>query len=65
MNMNYESPLTTACQATFETTGIAADGGVAGVLDLLAAVGIRAEVVFDGEVGGCPHCASQVLSEAA
>ncbi len=39
--------------------------GLALVLDLLAAAGLDAEAVYDGDAQQCPHCLSQVLSEAA
>jgi hypothetical protein len=40
-------------------------GEPAGTLDLLAAFGVGGEMLYDGDGDGCPHCASQVLSEAA
>jgi hypothetical protein len=58
MNTNYES-----IQVT--TSGLLVDGELVEVLDLLAASGIAAEMIHDGDADGCPHCASQVLSEAA
>ena len=53
-------------ETTHETTVLAtASGELAVVLELLAAVGLAAEAVFDGDAEWCPHCLSQVLSEAA
>ena len=58
--------MNTNLQITNETTATTtADCEVAMVLDLLAAAGLAAEAVFDGDAEGCPHCISQVLSEAA
>jgi len=66
MTTNYrttgETTRETTCALTAE---IATDIELVAVLGLLAATGVGAEVVFDGSAQGCPHCASQVLSEAA
>lgn len=43
----------------------AAADELAVTLELLAAVGLTAEVDFDGDAELCPHCLSQALSEAA
>jgi hypothetical protein len=34
-------------------------------MDLLASVGLNAELVFEGPGGYCPHCAALPLSDAA
>lgn len=52
---------TTFAQTTFAQT----DAELTAVLNLLAAGGLAAEAVFDGDAGGCPHCASLALAEAA
>ena len=38
---------------------------LAAILEQLATAGLAAEAVFDGDAEWCPHCVSQVLSEAA
>ena len=67
MNTNIqEANDLSASGTTRETTVLAtADSGLAAVLDLLATAGLAAEAVYDGDAEGCPHCMSQVLSEAA
>jgi hypothetical protein len=62
MNTNLQNTKETTPETTVPTT---ADCGLAAVLDLLATAGLAAEAVFDGDAEECPHCASQVLSEAA
>jgi hypothetical protein len=66
MNTNLLNASDTTHEAIHETTVLAtADCGPAAVLDLLATAGLAAEAVYDGDAEGCPHCISQVLSEAA
>jgi hypothetical protein len=66
MNTNLFNPPETTQETTHETTVPAtADWELAVALDLLAAGGLGAEAVYDGDAEGCPHCVSQVLSEAA
>ena len=70
MNTNHETtnePATeTASEIARETTNeTTSDGGLVGVLGLLAATGLVAEMVYEGGADGCPHCASHVLWEAA
>jgi hypothetical protein len=40
-------------------------GALAEALDVLAAGGVDAAILYDGDGHGCPHCASQVLPAAA
>jgi hypothetical protein len=62
MNTNLQNTKETTHETIVPTT---ADCGLAVVLDLLATAGLAAEAVFDGDAAECPHCISQVLSEAA
>jgi hypothetical protein len=62
MNTNLQNTSETTHETPVPTT---ADCGLAVVLDLLAAAGLAAQAVFDGDAEGCPHCVSQILSEAA
>jgi hypothetical protein len=62
MTTNLQNNSETTQETTVPTTD---DRELAVVLDLLATAGLAAEAVFDGEAEGCPHCASQLLSEAA
>jgi hypothetical protein len=62
MNTNLQNNGKTTHETTVPTTG---DWELAVALDLLATAGLAAEAVFDGDAAECPHCASQVLSEAA
>ena len=62
-NLLNASAITHETHAT--TVPTTADCGLAVVLDLLATAGLAAEAVFDGDAEACPHCMSQVLSEAA
>jgi hypothetical protein len=62
--------MNTNLQNTSETIYPSTDPAIAGfeletVLELLAGAGLAAEAVYDGDAKGCPHCLSQVLSEAA
>jgi hypothetical protein len=62
--------MNTNLQNTSETLYPAIDPAMSGfgletLLELLAGAGLAAEAVYDGDAKGCPHCLSQVLSEAA
>lgn len=62
MNTNLQC----ATRTTHETTVYAtADCELAVVLDMLETAGLAAQAIYDGDAEGCPHCISQVLSEAA
>jgi hypothetical protein len=66
MNTNLLRASDTTHETIHETTVAAtADCGLMVVLDLLAAAGLAAEAIYDGDAEGCQHCISQVLSEAA
>lgn len=62
MNTNLQNNTETTYETTVPTTP---SRELAVVLDLLATAGLAAEAVYDGDAEGCPHCISQVLSEAA
>jgi len=66
MNTNLLRASDTTHETIHETTVSATtDCGLTVVLGLLAAAGLAAEAIYDGDAKGCPHCISQVLSEAA
>jgi hypothetical protein len=58
MSNNYESNYESAALRPDERRQISA-------FELLAAAGVSAAMVYDGDVDGCPHCAVRVFSEAA
>lgn len=62
MNTNLQNTKETTHETNVPTTP---DCGLTVVLELLATAGLAAEAVFDGDAEECPHCAPQVLSEAA
>ena len=62
MNTNLQYTSGTTHEATVNAT---ADCELALVLGVLATAGLAAEAVYDGDAGECPHCMTQVLSEAA
>jgi hypothetical protein len=66
MNTNLQyTNLQYTSGTTHETTVLATADELAVVLDMLATAGLAAEAVYDGHAEGCPHCMTQVLSEAA
>jgi len=45
--------------------GLPLDVGLLAAVGLLTAAGVEAEVVYEGDAHGCPHCAAQILARAA
>ena len=66
MTTNLQNNTATTHESTRETTvPTTASHELAVTIELLAAVGLAAEAVFDGDAELCPYCLSQVFSEAA
>jgi hypothetical protein len=66
MHPTLQHKTETTDEKTPDTTGAgSAAGELAVIVELLATVGLDAGAVFEGDAERCPHCLSQVLSEAA